>query len=424
MRIYGVILITVLYNCYPTFKKLFMPKILITGNGFDLSVGLPTSYNDFMKTLLLVESGDLSFDSVYSNSSNYKELIKNFDKISFDLDKIELIKQNIEHNVWYKFFKNEFEIETWIDFEGKIEVVINILFSALDYIEKIIFSKGSFFEVNNLFSTALFNNDLRMISVLNSFGVINLSSDNNISINEKFLIKEKDYYNELRINEMSKYLYSELTIFKKILSLYFQTFIYPFYEKIKSNFDISFLSNINKHFTFNYTATFEKVYRKNKITRFLHGRIDSVPNNIVLGINEILNDSNEKRDFLPFTKYFQKLYYNTDYAFLKEFEGKSPDFMFFIYGHSLDRSDSDYVNEIFEFIKNSKSKIKKIIVIYHNEESRFQLLHNILDIRGKNEITELMKTKVLVFNLIGSTDLKNNLNKGISENNKIRSTKN
>ena len=28
-----------------------MPKILITGNGFDLNLNLPTSYSDFIKIL-------------------------------------------------------------------------------------------------------------------------------------------------------------------------------------------------------------------------------------------------------------------------------------------------------------------------------------------------------------------------------------
>ena len=45
-----------------------MSKILITGNGFDLSYGLPTAYADFINILNHINTnGDLGFESIYSN---------------------------------------------------------------------------------------------------------------------------------------------------------------------------------------------------------------------------------------------------------------------------------------------------------------------------------------------------------------------
>ena len=57
-----------------------MPKILITGNGFDLNLNLPTSYSDFIKILSnLKHIEDYNFESIYNASSSYKTIKNNFD---------------------------------------------------------------------------------------------------------------------------------------------------------------------------------------------------------------------------------------------------------------------------------------------------------------------------------------------------------
>ena len=71
-----------------------MPKILITGNGFDLNFGLPTFYSDFIKILSHLEDKNIDFESIYSNSFNYSQIIENFNKFDFDYEKIELLKNS------------------------------------------------------------------------------------------------------------------------------------------------------------------------------------------------------------------------------------------------------------------------------------------------------------------------------------------
>ncbi len=52
-----------------------MSKILITGNGFDLSFGLHTSYNDFINVVSLISNkNSVNFKSIYSKTSNYQYL--------------------------------------------------------------------------------------------------------------------------------------------------------------------------------------------------------------------------------------------------------------------------------------------------------------------------------------------------------------
>lgn len=376
-----------------------MPKILVTGNGFDLNYGFPTSYSDFINILNHIKmSHDLDFDIIYSKCSKHQEIINNFKSFIFDKEKIEILENEIKKNLWYNFFENEYQIETWIDFENKIEYVLKMLFSSLEYLKENRFFKGSI-GVNDLsYDARLFNNNIEIIHVLKNFKIIYVDSDYNITLNESYLIKKYDFFINIDLDKITKNLYSELILFKKIFNYYFEIFIFPLYDNIKTKFDRTLFSTINKHYTFNYTPTFEKLFNNRNITSFLHGKIDSDINKIVLGINDIPDETLEKKYFIPFTKYFQKLDNNTDYIFIKEFEKKkNSNFMFFFLGHSLDKSDEDYINEIFEFVIELKSKIKKIVVIYHSEKSKSKLLINLLDIRGKKNIQELMKNNILVF---------------------------
>lgn len=393
-----------------------MPKILITGNGFDLSLGLPTSYSDFIKIINSVNNLEvIDFETIYSQSSNYYAIIENYKPFSFDYEKIDILKTESKQSLWFDFFKNEFEIETWIDFENKIEYVLDILFSSIKYMKSNIFSKGSLSDENLDYNTKLFNNDIEIIQVLSRFKIIKTDEYYNITLNTNYLIKKYDFYIDFNLSNVAKTLIEELSKFKRIFNFYFEIFVFPFYENRIKRIDRTLFSTITKHYTFNYTPTFEKMYKRINKTSFLHGKVDSVSNQIVLGINEIPNDELDKRYFLPFTKYFQKLNSNTDFEFITEFEKrKSANFLFFFFGHSLDSSDKDYINEVFDFVNSIKSKIKKIVIIHHDKKSKSQLLINLLNIRGKDDIQTLMKNKILVFSHIESVELKRDLKRDIS----------
>lgn len=398
-----------------------MPKVLITGNGFDLSLGLPTSYNDFISIINLLNSGiEIDYNTIYSKVGNYTYIKEHYKTFEFKDEKIESLKAESKNNLWFKFFKYELEIETWIDFENKIEYVLDILFSSIKYIKENIFSKGSL-SINDInYNTKLFNNDIEIIQVLKKFNIIRADEYLNITLNTVYLIKKYDYYIDFDLNKIAKTLNEELIKFKKSFSSYFEIFVYPFYDNQKTRIDRTLFSTINKHYTFNYTPTFEKIYKRTITTNFLHGKIDSDSNQIVIGINEIPNNEIDRRYFLPFTKYFQKLDINTDFEFLAEYEKKKrSNYIFFFFGHSLDSSDEDYINEVFDFVNELKTSIKKIVVIYHNKSSKSKLLINLLNIRGKKDIQLLMKNKNLVFHQIDSAELKRELKKDISSGTRI-----
>lgn len=389
-----------------------MPKILITGNGFDLNLGLPTHYNDFISILnYIVSNGKIDFDKIYSKSLNFDKIKKNFHSFDFDSEKIKLIIEEVNSNLWFNFFKDELKIETWIDFENKIEYVINIIFSSIKNIQDEVFKKGSVQTLDS-YGASLFNKDIEIITVLKKFNIISNNLLGNLVLNKEFLINKYNYYTNVNLEKISKHLLTELNSFKNIFNQYFELFVFPFYENVNKNIDEERYISFDRHYTFNYTPTFEKIYGENNITNFLHGKIDTNENKIVLGINEIPNNNIDNRYFIPFTKYFQKLNNKTDYRFIQEYENNKNDrYAFFFLGHSMDRSDADYIHEVFDFIKKLTTNNNKIYVVCRNSESESKLLLNLLDIVGKDEIINLMRNEILSFLQIDSTKFDSELKK-------------
>jgi len=399
-----------------------MPKILITGNGFDLSLGLPTSYDNFITILKEVEENNspLDFENAYSKLSSYSQIQEKFDQFELDQEKIKELKCLLIDNVWYQFFKDEFAIDTWIDFENRIEYVLKIILSAKEHITKNIFIKNGPHKIGTVGANGVFDKDVEITNVLKKLKLITVLDKGDrqkplTTLNSSYLTKRYNHYTGVDLSKISEYLDNELSTFKRIFNLFFETFIFPLYPKDNDLTHQTIFSSIDRHYTFNYTPTFDHIYKKTS-TQFLHGKIDSEENRIVLGINDIPNTELDRRHFLRFTKYYQKLNYDTDYIFLKEFTPSTINkYIIFFFGHSLDRSDADYINEVFAFVKNLKgSSAGTIVVIYHNENSRSKLLLNLFDIIGKDDILELKRTGVLDLVHINSEKLNEYLNEDIS----------
>ncbi len=110
-----------------------------------------------------------------------------------------------------------------------------------------------------------------------------------------------------------------------------------------------------------------------------------------------------------FVKYYQKLVNNTNYKFLlgnsdlkkvEEDHQKGSNYWnhqpyeVYIWGHSLDSSDSDYIKEIFSFNKGSKPSV--YLIVYYFPSAHTQLA-NLIYIMGKDTIEMWMKKGWLEF---------------------------
>ncbi len=393
-----------------------MPRILITGNGFDLHHKLPTKYNDFINIVKhIAEQSEIDFESIFKNVDSYKIIKETFNnEIEFNEERIAEIRELANKNQLFNFFKSEFEIETWIDFENKIEYLLSNTFHGIKIFRENVVSAGPMRQ-NALYSMKHLNNQIVYAQILEFLEIIEMGNQQ-FFMNENYLISKYGYIIDVDEEKIIEKIYSQLIEFRKLFNLYLQTFVVPLYDNFIVEKPLSnIFNNIDYYFTFNYTPTFERLYNNSKITaNYLHGKSELNKENIVFGINEVFSEESNKNIYIKFTKYFQKFNNRTDFYFLNKInESKDENFVFYFWGHSLDKSDSNYINEVFDFIDNAKSKIKRIVVIYHSENSRTKSILNLLNIRSKDDIEAKIRNNTLIFCRNDSEELRTDLTENI-----------
>ncbi len=400
-----------------------MQKILIIGNGFDLHHHLPTKYEHFIKALESIENSDensnYSFNEIFKtiNDEFKQQIINSYEteKINFANEKVEKIKIMLKHNVWYQCFKHINNIDTWIDFETQIEKILNIVNDFFKVLNEFIVQNRGLREIR----VSTFKPQHTII-VINPFQYniisnlkINIALRNNYSIGvidkNYYLVENNEIYgiDEKKIfDDLSK----SLEEFIEIFNLYLTYIIEPFYDcyynieliKDTENKKCSILKTNEKDYyqnrfiqiySFNYTPTIQKYYQSNSIN-FIHGNSGKLQN-MVLGINDINEELKEHKMF-AFTKYYQKLYKKTDFNFLENDIDFEDDTRIFIWGHSLDQSDGEYIKKIFDlFLVTVNSVI--LIIFYHDNLARASQLQNLLKIMDKQPVENAIKSGQLAF---------------------------
>ncbi|RFS30738.1 hypothetical protein DYI81_09330 [Acinetobacter sp. SWAC5] len=252
-------------------------------------------------------------------------------------------------------------------------------------------------------------------------------------LNEIYTTNFKSY-NEFNfqyvVNDLQLYLDRFIVLFKDYLSI---LECLNLQNKIKKN-EIFNDRNLLKIYSFNYTKTPEKIYNVKRID-FLHGNIES--SNIVLGVSDLSVNILEKYNFYGFTKYHQKIFKKTNYKFLYENlvkindtrenidfwsnsmitdTWKSPEQIssdqralhqwrtelkemqgcIYIWGHSLDVSDENYIKEIFS-INSEKYKNFEVVIFSFGKQAYFDHLCNLIHILGREKVELWMKKGWLKF---------------------------
>ena len=204
----------------------------------------------------------------------------------------------------------------------------------------------------------------------------------------------------------------------------------------KINIENLFKEQIDKVYSFNYTSTFKKNYDINVDCYYLHGEAKTIKPKIILGVSEIKEELLKKYNFWGFTKYHQKLFFDTDFQFLEEYlvqmddlrkevnltekfwlsrasngqgsvkfinqkiknvlDENSLNLNFYIWGHSLDISDEIYIKEVFSF-NEPYDCLVRVIIYFFNEQAKFDLLANLIHILGKEKVEKWMKKSWLKF---------------------------
>ncbi|WP_026728295.1 AbiH family protein [Flavobacterium denitrificans] len=373
-----------------------MSKILITGNGFDLFHNLPTKYHHFISIMQTIEKNqfreDVSFDNLFGGifknkfTYDFNSIVENYkiENLKFEFDKINRLKELVVSNLWYKYSKNVLEIDTWIDFEVEIETILNQLIIFEKYSDKTVVNKNTF------------RDPLIKFTDFQLFGIVRIIDTTGLfTINDRYINKRK---NIIEIKIILEDLAKSFEEFIMIFNRYLVDIVSTFYKEIKEKYQIPF-QFIDEIYTFNYTPTLEDMYGINnsKVT-YLHGQVneDCLKQNIVMGISELPQDIKINKMF-DFTKYYQKVNKNANKKFIEIPKTRIDETVFYIFGHSLDESDKEYIIDLFKFLEFDDNMYSKICVFYYNENDKNNKWRNLFNIIDKNVLIEMNKKGRLYF---------------------------
>lgn len=326
----------------PTFDK-GMNRLVITGNGFDLSHGLKTSYSNFLldyfKTIV--------------------EAFLNYDK-EFEDDFFTLKYKNAYR---YSTSSEELTVENFKEIDKYLKKFIDDGFCIVEFNSTLI--QNLYDNVNTLNWVDI---EMEYFNILSSFRKSKYNDDAIKKLNSDFeLLKQKlrDYLIKLRIEELNFRNSTYSSLFTEDIKK--EEIVLKELEENISPGTIHFLN-------FNYTSTIYNycenlnTYSKDVITElnFIHGELGDKENPLIFGFGDELNvdylefenlRNNELFTHIKSFKYSQTSNYHNLVRFIE-----SRDFQVYIIGHSCGLSDRTMLNYIFEH-----DNCKSIKIFYHQK---------------------------------------------------------
>ncbi len=386
-------------------------KVLIIGNGFDLAHGLPTSYADFLefaerfqKIYIRDESTTIEeFKNDYIADWKGNEYITNdlldlFSKraplspeekvdstdycFRLNDERLNGMSSNLRENVWFKYFcelheANKIRGKNWIDFESEISRVIQWIDRKFPTLE------GFSGEIYSHAATQS-EYDEKMLWIWRIC--------ENCGVNQ-----------ELPLEELINRLYLDLEKLTEALGTYLAMFI----EKIPAG-PIEAIAEIEPDYviSFNYTHTYQEVYNKEAHICYIHGECRKdleEPCNLVIGIEQYLDETERDRmtNMAIFKKFIQRIRKKNDrgyrdvhnelkgnYEFwrarfpsMKDGEGNlNENAIIYVYGHSLDVTDSDVLSEILG------AEYASLVVFAKGKQKEGELISNLIKLIGEENV--------------------------------------
>lgn len=333
-------------------------KILVLGNGFDVDHSLPTSYKDFLNFCNYALHMDIlkavPSEKMTEVQCEYAKVLKENKEVR------ETFLTFIKDNPLLNYFTIEYERQgnDWIDFEREIKNIITE-FRLLEYN----LSQSSRYSITTDKSHIIHE-------ILEKLGLSNLDNES---------------WNDSALAYVHKLLCNALNNFSYALEYYIYVFVNSTPINSISPDIIEF--DADRVLTFNYSDTYERVYggvRWGEIVDHVHGI--AVSNfeepNIILGITRNGHDL-AANNYVEFEKYFQRITKKTgnEYSkWLTERDAREKGIEIMFFGHSLDASDSDIIEDL---IRNDKSKIT---ILYHNQKALQNIVANLTEIIGKDDL--------------------------------------
>ena len=235
----------------------------------------------------------------------------------------------------------------------------------------------------------------------------------------------KNYKNGMNPSSFLEFTHKQLEELIEIFNLYLELIVSKLFQNTMIEINAKEWSYPDKIFSFNYTNTYQRLHDSVSV-EYLHGSCGEYQN-IVLGVSDLEDESLKKIKAYGFTKYQQKLFKDTNYLFLDNFKSKvnrfkedligfnksyahNPSEIYqhelkqrfglnlnvYIWGHSLDISDKDYILDLFS-LNDDIDRNVRVTVYYFDKTAKFSLLNNLLAILDKDKVEQWMKNKWLCF---------------------------
>jgi len=377
-------------------EKVIVNKLILIGNGFDLSLGLKTSYKDFLLWFLkteikkAIDNGGRQEAPYPKHKGRYNEAFREYNPlVVFGFSENQLFDVLVMGN--YRINTENFlkvtEINEVLNFTKTYNIKIKQnnpkgIFERIlnDSISKWVDIEGAYFD---LLKEIIKGRDKELIEKLNKDF-------------EFIALKLEEYLSTINYNKDDLITQTSHTL---------ERLIKPIETKALINVsdDSVVETNICYFLNFNYTNTvydmvsnyFSLKGKSNYEINHIHGQLNNSENSIIFGFGDEMDDEysvieklNDNR-FLHFIKSF-RYSKNSNYRELLRFLN-SGNYQVVIYGHSCGLSDRIMLNEIFEH-ENCKS-IK--IHYYKNGEGNDDFMSKNMEISRHFKNNKLMRQKIV-----------------------------
>ncbi|MBR6525598.1 MAG: hypothetical protein IKT57_06475 [Clostridia bacterium] len=378
--------------------------VFLIGNGYDLYHGFPTSYKNFLNVIsFLVDSFEDTMKTVGDVLGNEKlcatdhGIARSYHLHKEHYDMTELSHEQIaelilaaRHNCWFRYLSEMNGGESgWIDFEKEIAQAIR----AFDDLPEVLLNALAY--DSRAFSP-------EVLQVLEAFGIF-VVQRSLVSVDERYFSSRipKRKAKSLDLKRVEETMHASLLELAKMLETYLECFVEQPLNKILADgiYPVSsVLDGATNVVTFNYTHTYEKLHlRRNFADNVMHIH-GSVGQKIVLGVdpNEYDEAGSLDTTFLRFKKYYQRVFYRTDTAYISWKRRLLPqnravnEVIVRVLGHSLDVTDKDIITAVFDMAT-------RVEVFYHDEDAVSNYITNLVNIYGKTGFDELRESKNVMF---------------------------
>lgn len=371
-------------------------NVLMLGNGFDINYKLLTKYINFLNVVNYIYTdamtdvktvGDILGAEKLQNldpdiARSYKEYEVAYDSISIREEVIERLAQLADENYLFTYLLDSFNKDVgWIDFEKEIASIIDAFSKFLESDE--IWHNPKKYPLSPI-----------QYHIIDHFSFFYHRSEEGMrTINHEYTIEYPKgtmhwITNKEKIIGILEKQMLDLADGLRVYLQYFVDNVVRELCRLKYLQPMNPLKDASHVVTFNYTNTYEWVY-KNENIYHIHG---NVGDRIILGVNPDESDELSSIDisFLRFKKYFQRVINHSDDTYLGWVTKTNNSASLVVMGHSLDVTDKDVIIQMFHAAKD-------ITVLYYNENAEASLVANLIKIYGKEMFDELRIKKRLRF---------------------------